>query len=478
VPPPTSRIRPDHDGNPLPAGVYRRKNPAGALTGYKARWRERTSEGQWRHYSRSFSAQRSGSLDEALRRATSFRQKALEVADRVGADNEMVPEPVDDPAGRMTLNELFAEWRHRRGPAVSEMHVRRMGRYWREVSARNLGAVRLQRISRDPALLVRFQDELATEKMSAPMRLETLKALRAVLHWGRRRHPTALNVELSGLFRLPSPRRRQLPFVTDAYGLERMIEAIRARPMREDYRRLRDVALAAAMGFTVAARPSEWLHSARWRDVHEHAVELQQSGPSVAGPIPGLKSGARAALMLRGARRRLDAYREDLEERFGEQPPHALVFQAIGPEGPLWTEEDGEEIPLAWTRQDYLNWTARVWRPARLRAAKAPDVDPRMARMRFYDCRHTAVSLALHSNLVVNEHGMNLHSLAAWAGHDVQTMQGYYAHVIARYLGEPAIDLEEEWEAARDRVATQPSKHLDDWTVHQEDHPPISRPPT
>jgi len=65
--------------------------------------------------------------------------------------------------------------------------------------------------------------------------------------------------------------------------------------------------------------------------------------------------------------------------------------------------------------------------------------------------------------LVVNEHGMNLHSLAAWAGHDVQTMQGYYAHVISRYLGEPAIDLEEEWAAARERVEREPSEHLGDW---------------
>jgi hypothetical protein len=58
---------------------------------------------------------------------------------------------------------------------------------------------------------------------------------------------------------------------------------------------------------------------------------------------------------------------------------------------------------------------------------------------------------------------MNLHSLAAWSGHDVQTLQGYYAHVIARYLGAPAIDLEVEWAAARQRVEAEPSEHLADW---------------
>ncbi|HEY5977774.1 MAG TPA: hypothetical protein VIT85_07940 [Solirubrobacterales bacterium] len=467
----SSKFRPDHEGDPLPPGIYRRDSPSGVQTGYKARWRERTSDGQWRHHSRSFSARRYGSLEDALREATTVRQRAVEHADRIGADEEPVPGPEGDPAGRMTLNELFAEWRHWRGPAVSEMHRKRMARFWREISGRNLGGVRLERISRDPALLVRFQDELTTEQVKAPLRLETLKTLRAVLHWGRRRHPNALNVQLAGLFKLPTQRRRQLPFVTDAYGLERLIEAVRARPVYDEYRTERDVAFVAAMGFTVAARPSEWLHSVRWRDVHETSVDLQQSGAPTFGPVLGLKSGARGALLLRGASLRLASYRDALEERFGEQPPHGLVFQAIDHDGPIWTEVDGEEVPVSWTKANYLNWTGRVWRPARVRAALCPDVDQRMESMRFYDCRHTAVSLALHSNLVVNEYGMNLFSLAAWAGHDVQTMQGYYAHIISRYFGQPAIDLEKEWETARERVASEPSEHLDDWLERSEREP-------
>ena len=76
--------------------------------------------------------------------------------------------------------------------------------------------------------------------------------------------------------------------------------------------------------------------------------------------------------------------------------------------------------------------------------------------MRFYDCRHTAISMALHSTLVIGPHGMNLHSLAGWAGHDVQTLQRYYAHVIARYHGAEPIDLESECAEARARVAAEP----------------------
>jgi hypothetical protein len=52
--------------------------------------------------------------------------------------------------------------------------------------------------------------------------------------------------------------------------------------------------------------------------------------------------------------------------------------------------------------------------------------------------------------------GMNLHTLAAYAGHDVQTMQRYYAHVIARYRNAQPIDLEAECQAARDGVESAP----------------------
>jgi hypothetical protein len=76
--------------------------------------------------------------------------------------------------------------------------------------------------------------------------------------------------------------------------------------------------------------------------------------------------------------------------------------------------------------------------------------------MRFYDCRHTAISMALHSTLVAGPHGMNLHTLAGWAGHDVQTLQRYYSHVIARYQNTKPIDLKAECQAARAKAESQP----------------------
>lgn len=155
------------------------------------------------------------------------------------------------------------------------------------------------------------------------------------------------------------------------------------------------------MGFTVAARPSEWLASVTWADVAARAVQLQAVQNSFGQDSDvevGLKTGARAALLLPNAYDRLMAYREALEARFGEQPDNALVFQVLSKDGPLWYE-DG--FPVGWSEDDYKRWTARVWRPARTVAAQAPDTDDWIAGLTFYELRHSAISTALHSTLVM-----------------------------------------------------------------------------
>ena len=364
--------------------------------------------------------------------------------------------PAIDPTGRITIDELFAEWCLKRGTEVSARYAEDVARCWdAEVATRPLARIRLERLSRDPAALVRFQDELTASGRPRSVRVQVLKSVRAVLRWGRRRYPNALRVEFSGLFEMPRQQSARLAYAADATGIERIIEAILARDAHDDLLPVRDAAFVAAMGFTVATRPSEWLHSARWADLHESSVELQR--PSGGEVIGGLKTGARAALLLPNAADRIALYRERLEDAFGEQPAQGLVFQALGPEGPLWLEgEGGEQMPVAWTLNEYKRWTARVWRPRRIQASAAPDAPAGLERMRFYDCRHTAISMALHSTLVSGPHGMNLHNLAGWAGHDVQTLQRYYAHIIARYHGAEPIDLVEACADARARIEASP----------------------
>ena len=138
------------------------------------------------------------------------------------------------------------------------------------------------------------------------------------------------SISVSGLFQVPSAKRRRLIRAADPMAVERIIEAVLKRPHRDPLGPFRDAALVAAMGFTVAARPSEWLVSATWRDVHEGTVELQ-AVQNELGHEPdaevGRKTGARVSLLLPNAYDRLVAYRRALEARYGKQPDNGLVFQ-------------------------------------------------------------------------------------------------------------------------------------------------------
>lgn len=448
-----TEINVDHHGNPLPAGVYGLIDSGGRLVSYKIRWREEDEDGVPRQPSKSFSVRKLGSADRALEAAVSYLRAAVETVRVDGA----VARP--DGAAAMSVEELFREWIAKHGADLSEGYGKKVVRYWdNDIAEHSIARVRLARLAEDPSIITRFHDKLIEEGMGAAKRREVLKTLRAVLRWGKGRHPKVLSFEMEGLFQLPGGKRTRLPYATDAYGLERIIEAVLGRAKRDELLPIRDAAFVAAMGFTVAARPSEWLHSATWTDLHEHSVELQRAADAGEENDIGLKTGARAALLLSSASTRITDYREALEKRHGRQPDNALVFGKLGDDGPIWASgPDGEErVPVAWSDYDYNRWVARVWRPAREVAAKAPGAPKGLARMTFYDCRHTAISMALHSTLVVGPHGMNLHNLAGWAGHDIQTLQRHYAHFIARYQGKDPIDLETECEEARARVAAEP----------------------
>ena len=447
-------ISTDHHGKPLPKGVYGCAAEGGEIVSYKVRWREEDENGVKGQRSKSFGARKLGSLERALAAALAYAEEVAAIVKARGAVAKV------DAAAAMTVDDVFKEWLVKHASTLSPGYGEKAVRFWdNEVDSRPIARVRLDRLSRDPAVIARFQDTLVTEGVPASKRAETLKLLRAVLRWGRVRHPNALTIELSGLFEIPSQKKKRLPYAADAYGLERIIEAVLKRPARDDLLPVRDAALVAAMGFTVAARPSEWLYSASWEDLHGQSVELQRGREDDGNPA-GLKTGARAALLLPNARDRLLRYREVLEDRWGPQPDHELIFPVLRDDGPAWisSDEGGEPVALAWSKDDYDRWAARVWRPARKIAAQAPDAPAGLAKMTFYDCRHTAISMALHSTLVMGPHGMNLHPLAGWAGHDIQTLQRYYSHFIARYLGAQPIDLEDECKQAREAVEAEPFK--------------------
>jgi hypothetical protein len=454
----------DHHGNELPDGVSATTRKAdGVIVGYRIRWWEEDHNGIRHQPSRSFSERKLGSLDRALEAAITFLTEAREAVKVDGSVARV------EKACAMTPNDLLREWIVNHGPEVSQEYREKSDKFWaKEIEPRPIGRTRLDRISSDPSVLVRFQDELVADGIKPSKRREILRLFRAVMRWGRRRHPNALTVELSGLIQLPKQNKSRLAYAADAIGLERIIEAVLTRPARDDLLPLRDAALVAAMGYTIASRPSEWRLSAAWENLFAPpdpsagigTVELQRASLGDPEVIPGLKTGAHVALVLPNAWDRIAVYREALEDRFGPQPQNGLVFQVLGNEGPVWvTPEDGNEpVPLAWTKNNYNQWVRRVWNPARTAAAQAPDAPAGLNKITFYDCRHTAISMALHSTLVVGPHGMNLHPLAGWAAHDIETLQRYYRHLIARYLGQPPIDIEDECRWARLRVEQNPFK--------------------
>lgn len=458
---PIQEIKVDHHGEDLPADIFAcARKDTGEIVSFKVRWWEEDEDGIQRHPSKSFSVRKHGSLDRALEAAITFLAGAQEAVKVDGS----VARP--DTAGAMTIEEVFREWVVNRGTEIQEETAERVVRLWdREIASRPIARVRVDRLSQDASILTRFQDALQAEGMKPSMRREVLKWLRAVLRWWRRRHPNALTIELSGLFELPEQKKTRLAYAADAIGLERIIEAVLKRPARDDLLPLRDAAFVAAMGYTVASRPSEWRRSVTWDDLFEPSdsgigtVELQQTSlDNDLEVISGLKTGAHVALLLANAWDRILVYRKALEDRFGPQPGNGLVFQVLGKDGPVWVAPDGggDLVPLAMSKNDYVRWTARVWRPARTIAGLAPDAPAGLGKMAFYDCRHTAISMALHSTLVVGPHGMNLHPLAHWAAHDIQTLQRYYAHMIARYHGQPPIDIAVEGRRARAAVEASP----------------------
>jgi len=184
----------DHHGNELPADIFacaRKDN--GEIVSYKIRWREEDEDGIRRQPSKSFSVRKCGSLDRALEAAATFLAGAQEAVKVDGS----VARP--DAAAAMTIEELFQEWVVNRGTEIQKDTAEGVVRLWdKEIATRSIARVRLDRLSQDSSILTRFHDTLRQEGMKPSKRREVLKWLRAVLRWGRRRHPNALTVELSG----------------------------------------------------------------------------------------------------------------------------------------------------------------------------------------------------------------------------------------------------------------------------------------
>ena len=312
------------------------------------------------------------------------------------------------------LGDLFKEWiAHHAAPNTGERYAQRLGAHLGQAHRAAARPSEARRARDDPGIIVRFHEDLQQASLAISARRASLALLRAVLRWGRRRYPRALIVDVSGLFQVPSAKRRRLIRAADPIAVERIIEAVLDRPHRDPLGPVRDAALVAAMGFTVAARPSEWLVSATWarraRELRRASGRPERAGRGVRrrGRAQDRRPrGAAAAQRLRPP----DRLPRALEARFGPQPGHALVFQVLSKDGPLWYE-DG--FPVEWSEDHYKRWTARVWRPARQVAAQGArhgglDRRPR----RSTSCATPRSRRRCTRRSSMTKDGMNLHTLA------------------------------------------------------------------
>ncbi|MBA3358710.1 MAG: hypothetical protein H0U20_04545, partial [Thermoleophilaceae bacterium] len=200
-----SETRVDHDGNSLPEGVYALANPRGEIVSYKARWREQDENGVEHQRSKSFARRELGSLDKARTAALKHRQGALQIV-RSGESVLRAEKAVG-----LTLGELFKDWiANHAAHNTGERYATDSVRTWDTHIEPRLGRVKLGTLASDPSIIVRFHEELQQAGLAISARRASLALLRSVLRWGRRRHPRALNTDFSGLFQVPSYKRRRL----------------------------------------------------------------------------------------------------------------------------------------------------------------------------------------------------------------------------------------------------------------------------
>ena len=133
-----SESRVDHDGDPLPEGVYALVDPHGDVVSYKARWREHDENGVSRQRSKSFSPRAPARSTRRARRRSAQRDGAVEI---VRAGDTVLR---TDKAARLTFGELFKEWiAHHAAPNTGERYARDSVRTWDRHIEPRLGRVKL-----------------------------------------------------------------------------------------------------------------------------------------------------------------------------------------------------------------------------------------------------------------------------------------------------------------------------------------------
>jgi integrase len=451
----------DRAGAKLP-GIFPNRRADGSVASYTLRWR--TPTGQRKPDGAPRYTQHSKSLKSA--------DEIVALWEQAHNGASAPPSAPAAPEELLSLDELVGEWVTYTAQKATEKHMREMARLWDRHVHPFIGHRTVADVVADNGIFRRFQSDLQAGRKArraqatvpalrdpASVR-KVLYLVRGVMKHARREHPKSIPHDpTDGMFVMPSAQRERLPRPLPAIAVERIREAMLNRAAKVGVYPLRDATIVSVLAYGPAGRPSELL-GATWDDLGEQTVLYQSSAAAGRTVRAQTKTTKRAARLLAPAAEDLFRWRLAVEERYGPQPGHGLIFQWLDPEvGPLWNR-DGS--PMAWPQAEWGRWGQRVWRPATKTAARSarellwlPDAVP-------YDLRHTAVSLAIRSDAGALLRGqadgtrVDHGTVARWAGHTVEELSKTYQHVFDEYERLGVIDPVVLIEEARAQVADAP----------------------
>lgn len=336
-------------------------------------------------------------------------------------------------ATRDTLADAYHEWLRVRGDTLAAPTLAVYKYAWNaHIKGTGFDAHRLAELVTDPVLLEELTATLRARGVGLAAQRKALVVLSAVLtaavQWKK--------IPTNPVWRMPKPPvgRQRIPRPFPPLVVERIRLRMLRRRTRQpgnDMRTAGDACLVTLMSYA-GLRPGEAL-ALTWGDIGEQSIAVDKA--LADGKIGPTKTRASRTVPIAAS-----VYTDVVQGFvFNDQP---------GEDQLLFPGRDGP-----WSRSQFRNWRARIWRPAlddlatEKRLAHLKDAVP-------YDCRGSFVSLHLRA-------GASPLEVAAWAGHSPQVMFQHYANVIEELVGEPRIPVEEQIKRARDVVEDTPSEELD-----------------
>ena len=320
------------------------------------------------------------------------------------------------PPSRLALTDLVTGvwWQRYANVRLAEKtRVNYRDHYRRWVEPHGLGQTAISKITAEA--ITNWQDWCRAQGASDAVISVALKPIAGALRWAAARGDTyGLTANPMREVEWPSQARGKEPYVFSP----RIVEQVRRQILAgSSAMRARDALLLSLQALT-GARPFTAL-AIRVADIGPKNVSLRRT-----------KSGRER--------------RAPLWAPLRDEAKALVEADALATDAYLIHRGDGS----AWTEQDYRNWRARRYNPARDAVAESlrgrdPALAERLAAATPYHlCRHSYIALCLQA-------GWPLARISRIVDNRVDTLARHYANVIDDYADAPLIDPEQEVANAR-----------------------------